>query len=107
MCQSFSKKLPSPFPTPKAAGTCPMMIVSARPMMKPLSTGSEMNEARNPSRARPAARQRRPVTSATAVVRVTNSASSPLAKTPTTLADRAAVADMGPTIRWRELPNAA
>ena len=30
------------------------MIVSARPMMKPLSTGSEMNEARKPRRSSPA-----------------------------------------------------
>ena len=52
--QAFSKKLPSPFSTPSSAGTWPMMIVSARPMMKPLSTGSEMNDARKPSRKRPA-----------------------------------------------------
>ena len=31
-----------------------MMIVRARPMMKPLSTGSEMKLARNPSRSNPA-----------------------------------------------------
>ena len=48
--QSCSKKSPSPFSTPKSFGTWPMMIVSARPTMKPLSTGSEMKLARKPSR---------------------------------------------------------
>ncbi|KZM37269.1 hypothetical protein OJAG_00160 [Oerskovia enterophila] len=75
--------------------------------MKPLSTGSEMNEARKPRRAMPATRHSTPVTSATAVVSATNVASSPGRNAATTLADSAAVADMGPTIRWRELPNAA
>ncbi|MNW61032.1 hypothetical protein D3C74_390620 [compost metagenome] len=55
----------------------------------------------------PATRHSTPVTSATAVVSATNVASSPGRNAATTLADSAAVADMGPTIRWRELPNAA
>ena len=37
-----------------ASGSWPTMIVSARPTMKPLSTGSEMKLARKPSRSRPA-----------------------------------------------------
>ena len=52
--QSCSKKSPSPFSTPKSFGTWPTMIVSARPTMKPLSTGSEMKLARKPSRSSPA-----------------------------------------------------
>ena len=59
--QSCSKKSPSPFSTPNSFGTWPIMIVSARPMMNPLSTGSEMKLARNPSRSRPASRARTPV----------------------------------------------
>ena len=39
---------------PNSFGTWPMMIVRARPMMKPLSTGSEMKLARKPSRSSPA-----------------------------------------------------
>ena len=46
--QSCRKKSPSPFSTPNSFGTWPMMIVSARPMMKPFSTGSEMKLARKP-----------------------------------------------------------
>ena len=40
--QSCSKKSPSPLSTPNSFGSWPTMIVSARPTMKPLSTGSEM-----------------------------------------------------------------
>ena len=51
---SCSKKSPSSFSMPNSFGTWPMMIVRARPMMKPLSTGSEMKLARNPRRSSPA-----------------------------------------------------
>ena len=44
----------SPLSMPNSFGTWPMMIVSARPTMKPLSTGSEMKLARKPSRSSPA-----------------------------------------------------
>ena len=47
------------FSMPNSLGTWPMMIVRARPMMKPLSTGSEMKLARKPSRSRPATERRR------------------------------------------------
>ena len=50
---SCSKKSPSVFSTPSSLGTWPMMIVSARPMMKPLSTGSEMKLARKPEAQQP------------------------------------------------------
>ena len=59
--QSCSKKSPSPFSTPNSFGTWPMMIVSARPTMKPLSTGSEMKLARKPSRSSPATSATMPV----------------------------------------------
>ena len=52
--QIFSKKSPLPFSTPNSLGSWPAMIVSASPMMKPLSTGSEMKLATKPSRSRPA-----------------------------------------------------
>ena len=52
--QSFSKKLPEALSTPNSLGSWPMMMVSARPTMKPFRTGSEMNPARKPSRSRPA-----------------------------------------------------
>ena len=45
------------------------MIVKARPMMKPLSTGSEMKLAMKPSRATPNTRARTPVVMARVAVR--------------------------------------
>ena len=95
---TFSKKLPLPLSTPMRAGTWPIMIVSARPMMKPLSTGSEMNAARKPRRSTPASSAARPVASARPAVRTTNSpASSVIVET--TPRDSAAVADIGDTTR--------
>ncbi len=47
------------------------MMVSASPMMKPLSTGAEISEARNPSRSSPAVIATMPVAIASAVVRAT------------------------------------
>ena len=73
--------------------------------MKPLSTGSEMNEARNPMRSRPAARPRSPVTTASAAVICTNSSDPPCAKSPTMPTDSAAVADIEATTRWRDEPS--
>jgi hypothetical protein len=35
------KKSPEPFGTPNNFGSCPTMIVNARPTMKPFSTGAE------------------------------------------------------------------
>ena len=75
--QVCSKKLPLPLSTPSMAGIWPIMMVSASPMMNPLSTGSEMNEARNPSRSSPAAMATSPVASARAVVSTTASLSPP------------------------------
>jgi hypothetical protein len=77
-----------------------MMMVRARPTMKPFSTGSEMKLARNPSRARPAASARMPVVMARVAAKA---AKRPLLPA----ADRAAVAAIGPTTRCLELPNAA
>ena len=75
-------------------------------MMNPLSTGSEMKEARNPSLSSPAAMARSPVASARPVVSATKSAGSELTVA-TTPIDKAAVADMGETTRWRDDPITA
>ncbi len=76
--------------------------------MKPLITGSEMKLARNPSRRSPARHAAIPTATASAAVAAANAAASPGATTSATVAaDSAAVADMGPTTRCRELPNAA
>ena len=83
------------------------MIVSARPMMKPFRTGSEMKFARKPSRSRPAISAATPVASASVAVSWTNAFVPGVASVATTAAERAAVADIGPTTRCRELPNAA
>ena len=69
--QICSKKSPSALSTPNSFGSWPAMIVSARPTMKPLSTGSEMKLARKPSRSSPAASAAIPVTIASAAVSVT------------------------------------
>ena len=77
--------------------------------MKPLSTGSEMKPARKPRRRQPGderddpgRRAPAPTVSATNVGRRAG-----VAKSATAAADSAAVADIGPTTRWRELPNSA
>ena len=105
--QACSKKSPSPFSTPNSFGSCPMMIVSASPTMKPLSTGSEMKPARKPRRSRPASVTMMPVVTASAAVAAANPSWPWATTSPTVAADSAAVADIGPTTRWRELPNAA
>ena len=62
---------PWPRGRPSSAGTWPIMIVSARPTMKPLRTGAEMNDAMNPSRSSPATSARTPVTIAKVAVSAT------------------------------------
>ena len=104
---SFSKKLPEPFGIPSRSGTWPMMIVSASPTMKPLITGSEMKPARKPSRSSPASSAAMPVAIASAAVIVTNLSSERATTSATVAAESAAVADIGPVMRWRELPSAA
>ena len=83
------------------------MIVSASPTMKPLITGSEMKLARKPSRSRPAISAASPVAIASAAVIATNRRRPPATSDATVAAESAAVADIGPTTRWRELPSAA
>ena len=72
----------------------------------PFSTGSEMKDAMKPSRNIPASRPRIPVTMARAAVSATYRVPSPPANGATLAADSAAVADIGPTTRCRELPAA-
>jgi hypothetical protein len=93
--------------TPNIFGSWPAMMVRARPMMKPFITGSEMKEARNPNRARPATRARTPVTTARAAVRLTKSDVPLGARSPTMLNDSAADADIEATTRCRDEPNTA
>jgi hypothetical protein len=67
-CHSCWKKFPEPFSTPNSFGSCPTRMVRASPMMKPLSTGSEMKLATKPSRRAPATMPSTPVTTASAAV---------------------------------------
>jgi len=110
-CHACSKKLPSSFSIPNSFGTWPIITVRARPMMNPLSTGSEMKLARKPSRSSPATRARMPVINARTIVKAAKSSGSPdvppVTRSATAAADSAAVAAIGPVIRCRELPNAA
>ena len=102
--QSCSKKLPSPFSMPNSFGTWPMMIVSARPTMKPLSTGSEMKLARKPSRSSPATSAASPVVMRQRGGQAANVVVARGATSATVAADSAAVADIGPD---DEVPGAA
>jgi hypothetical protein len=56
---------------PNSLGSCPAMMVSARPTMNPLRTGSEMKSASNPRRISPATMPASPVITASTVVRPT------------------------------------
>ncbi len=75
--------------------------------MNPLSTGSEMKLARNPRRSSPAPSASTPVIRASTPVNASTSSGPPVVRSATAAADSAAVADIGPTMRWRELPKAA
>ena len=93
---------------PNSFGSWPMMIVSARPMMKPLSTGWLMKSARKPRRSRPAISAARPAISASPAVNAANAAIPPAGtRSATVAADSAALAAIGPTTSTRELPSAA
>jgi hypothetical protein len=92
---------------PNSFGSCPATMVRARPMMKPLSTGSEMKLARKPSRSSPATTPMTPVVIASVTVSTTNRLLPWVARSATAAADRAAVADIGPATRCLELPKAA
>lgn len=59
---AVSKNRPSGLSTLRRAGTCPIRMVSARPTMKPFSTGSEMKADRKPNRRTPARSPRTPTT---------------------------------------------
>ncbi len=82
-----------------------MMIVKAIRMMKPCITGSEMKFDRKPSRSSAPIRAATPTAIPNVAVIAAKSLS--VAMSPTAAADSAAVADIGPTTRCRELPNAA
>ena len=75
--------------------------------MKPFSTGSEMKLATKPSRARPATNAMIPAVIASVIVSCTYALEPAVARSATVAADSAAVADIGPATRCRELPNAA
>ena len=75
--------------------------------MNPLSTGSEMKLARNPSRSSPAISAASPVAIASPAVSAANRPLPTGTNAATVAADSAAVAAIGPTTSWRELPNAA
>nr|WP_246313339.1 hypothetical protein [Janibacter alkaliphilus] len=78
-----------------------------------MSTGVETKAARKPSRSSPATIPTAPVSRASSTVTRSTSAGSvpppgmPPRCAPTMLAESAAVADIGATTRWRELPSRA
>ena len=94
--------------SPRSAGIWPTVIVTARPMTKPVTTDAARNCDRKPRRAAPATTRIAPTMSASAAVSVTNVAGSceaPIAAT--TDADRIATDELAVTLRWRDVPKIA
>lgn len=106
-CTLLAIALPPPPWIPSSAGTWPTMIVRASPITNPRSTGAEMKDATNPSRSRPATTATAPTTTASAAVSATGSLPPRAARSATTVADSAAVADIGATTRCRDVPSRA
>ncbi len=105
--QVSSKKFPSSVVTPNSFGACDIAIVRARPVMNPVSTGLAKNSARKPSLPTPAATRMPPVRTADIAESATNVAVSPPARGATATAERAAIAELGPTLSSREVPKIA
>ena len=106
---SFSTVLPSGFSTPNSLLSCPTATKTANPVTKPAITGSEMNWVMNPRRRMAATRNTTPTIRTRAVAFAANACGSPLI-TPTASSEdarSAAVADVAPTLSWRELPRSA
>ena len=105
--------LPSGFSTPNSLFSCPTATKTARPITKPSMTGLDRNWVTNPSRSIPATRNTSPVTSTNAAALaayVPGSVASPavaITAVVTEDASSAAVADVGPTDRCREVPISA
>ena len=74
------------------------MIVNARPMMNPFSTGSEMKFAKNPNRNSPATNASSPTVIASAADRAAKRPPPTGTSVPTVAADSNAAAAIGPTI---------
>ena len=84
-----------------------MVISSASPKTKPISTDSEKNCAMRPSFRTPAAIETRPARIARAAVRAAYSALPATASSEMVAADMIAMADDTATTSWRELPRIA
>jgi hypothetical protein len=101
-----SKKSPDVASTPKSFGSCPAMIVSASPNDEALQHGLGDEAGQEPRRISPAATPAIPVVIASAAVSATKLSVPCVAYSATAAAESAALADIGPTTRGRELPNA-
>ena len=113
MPTSFSSVLPSGLGTPNSLFSCPTATNMARPTTKPSITGLLKNWVMKPKRAIPATRNTSPVTSTKAAAYAWYESGSPvLAAVATSVAatddaSSAAVADVAPTWRWRDVPSNA
>ena len=84
-----------------------MVMTTARPITKPVTTDAARNCERKPSRARPATIRMAPTIRASAALSATNRLASPAATAPTTDADMIATDELAVTFISRDVPNTA
>ena len=107
MNSNFAKKAPrAPF-SPSSVAAWPMMVTPIRPSMNPRITGVAMKLATQPNRSAPNRRKRRPMSTASVLVRAAKSGEPCAATAPTVSAEITPVAVSGPTTSTREVPSSA
>ncbi len=92
---------------PSRAGIWPMVMTTASPITKPVTTDAARNCDRKPSRATPATIRMPPTMSASAALSAMNRLASPAATAPTTDADMIATDELAVTFISRDVPNTA
>ncbi len=93
--------------TPRSAGSCPMMIVIASPITKPVTTDLARNCDMKPSLATPAASRNRPTSRASIALSSRYRGSPATASAPTTAADITETEELVVTFRCRVVPKTA
>ena len=82
-------------------------MTSASPATKPVSTGRAKKSAMKPARARPATSSSAPTRRASSADRAMKRPGSPAATGATAAAEKAAIAELGPTVSCRQVPRTA
>ncbi len=92
---------------PRRAGIWPMVMTTASPMTKPVTTDAARNCDRKPSLATPATIRMPPTIRASAALNATYRPASPAATAATTDADMIATDELAVTFISRDVPNTA